>query len=51
MAADVPADQKTAPADVATQALRGIETGVREILADEVTRHVKQGLAVSPNAV
>lgn len=49
MAADVPADQKAAPADVATQALRGIETGVREILADEVTRHVKQGLAVSPN--
>ncbi|MFJ5226248.1 SDR family oxidoreductase [Streptomyces sp. NPDC088400] len=50
MAADVPADQKTAPADVATQALYGIETGAREILADEVTRHVKQGLAASSNA-
>ncbi|MFJ1747333.1 SDR family oxidoreductase [Streptomyces sp. NPDC088116] len=50
MATDIPADQKTAPADVAAQALRGIETGLPEILADEVTRHVKQGLAASLNA-
>ncbi|WP_326692862.1 SDR family oxidoreductase [Streptomyces sp. NBC_01795] len=50
MAAGVPADQKTAPADVAAQALYGIETGSPEILADEVTRHVRQSLAASPNA-
>lgn len=49
MAASVPADQKTAPADVAAQALRGIETGSPEILADETTRYVKQSLAASPN--
>ncbi|WP_326610997.1 SDR family oxidoreductase [Streptomyces scopuliridis] len=51
MAAGVPADQKTAPADVAAQALYGIETGLPEILADETTRHVRQSLAASPNAV
>ncbi|WP_405807398.1 SDR family oxidoreductase [Streptomyces sp. NBC_01187] len=50
MAAGVPAGQKTAPADVAAQALYGIETGSPEILADEVTRHVRQSLAASPNA-
>ncbi|WP_421107549.1 SDR family oxidoreductase [Streptomyces sp. NEAU-S77] len=50
MAAGVPADQKADPADVAAQALYGIETGLPEILADEVTRHVRQSLAASPNA-
>ncbi|MEV6588222.1 SDR family oxidoreductase [Streptomyces acidicola] len=50
MAAGVPADQKTDPAEVAAQALYGIETGLPEILADEVTRQVRQGLAASPNA-
>ncbi|WP_426404934.1 SDR family oxidoreductase [Streptomyces sp. R-07] len=50
MAAGVPADQKTDPAEVAAQALFGIETGLPEILADETTRHVKQSLAAAPNA-
>jgi len=50
MAAGVPADQKADPAEVAAQALYGIETGLPEILADEVTRHVRQSLAASPNA-
>lgn len=50
MAASVPADQKADPAEVAAQALYGVETGLPEILADEVTRHVRQSLAASPNA-
>ncbi|MEV7869035.1 SDR family oxidoreductase [Streptomyces sp. NPDC088124] len=50
MAAGVPADQKADPADVATQALDGIETGLPEILADETTRYVRQNLAAIPNA-
>lgn len=50
MAAGVPADQKTDPAEVAAQALSGIETGLPEILADETTRYVKRSLAASPNA-
>ncbi|EFL25912.1 oxidoreductase [Streptomyces himastatinicus ATCC 53653] len=50
MAAGVPADQKADPAEVAAQALHGIETGLPEILADEITRHVRQSLAASPNA-
>ncbi|MGW4235120.1 SDR family oxidoreductase [Streptomyces sp. NPDC004980] len=48
MAADVPADQKVAAADVATQALHGIETGLPEILADETSRYVKQSLSAAP---
>ncbi|MFI7005468.1 SDR family oxidoreductase [Streptomyces sp. NPDC050145] len=48
MAAAVPADQKTAAAHVAAQALRGVETGVSEILADELTEQVKQSLAAAP---
>ncbi|MEU5637715.1 SDR family oxidoreductase [Streptomyces rishiriensis] len=48
MAAGVPADQKVAAADVAAQALRGIETGVPEILADETSRYVKQSLSAAP---
>ncbi|MEU8574616.1 SDR family oxidoreductase [Streptomyces asoensis] len=50
MAASVPADQKTDPAEVAAQALDGIEKGLPEILADEITRYVKQGLAATPSA-
>ncbi|WP_318199261.1 SDR family oxidoreductase [Streptomyces sp. SCL15-4] len=50
MAAGVPADQKTDPAEVAAQALSGIERQLPEILADETTRHVKRNLAASPNA-
>ncbi|MFE5963475.1 SDR family oxidoreductase [Streptomyces rubiginosohelvolus] len=48
MAADVPADQKVATADVAAQALHGIETGLPEILADETSRYVKQSLSAAP---
>ncbi|MEU4351231.1 SDR family oxidoreductase [Streptomyces sp. NPDC023838] len=48
MAAGIPADQKTAASDVAAQALYGIETGLPEIVADELTRQVKQSLAVTP---
>ncbi|KUN81492.1 short-chain dehydrogenase [Streptomyces bungoensis] len=50
MASGVPADQKADPADVAAQALDGIERGVPEILADDLTRLVKQGLALAPNS-
>ncbi|GGU65734.1 SDR family NAD(P)-dependent oxidoreductase, partial [Streptomyces lavendofoliae] len=48
MAAGVPADQKVAAADVAAQALHGIETGLFEILADETSRYVKQSLSATP---
>ncbi|MER5550679.1 SDR family oxidoreductase [Streptomyces sp. NPDC002793] len=48
MAAGVPADQAVAAADVAAQALHGIETGLPEILADETSRYVKQNLAAAP---
>ncbi|MFD8674114.1 SDR family oxidoreductase [Streptomyces seoulensis] len=48
MAAGVPADQKVAAADVAAQALYGIETGQPEILADDTSRYVKQSLAAAP---
>ncbi|WP_250293657.1 SDR family oxidoreductase [Streptomyces atroolivaceus] len=47
MAAGVPADQKVAAADVAAQALHGIETGLPEILADETSRYVKQSLSAA----
>jgi NAD(P)-dependent dehydrogenase (short-subunit alcohol dehydrogenase family) len=50
MARVIPADQKADPADVAAQALDAIEQGLPEILADDVTRLVKQGLALAPNA-
>ncbi|MFG2923105.1 SDR family oxidoreductase [Streptomyces sp. NPDC048305] len=48
MAAGVPADQKADPAEVAAQALSGIETGQPEVLADPLTRSVKQALAGPP---
>lgn len=38
---------KADPADVATQALDAIEAGRPEILADAVTRQVKQGLSLT----
>ncbi|MFE5876388.1 SDR family oxidoreductase [Rhodococcus sp. NPDC056506] len=50
MAAGVPAEQKIDPADVATQALDGIESGLAEILADDTTRYVKQSLSSSNSA-
>ncbi|MFE3830046.1 SDR family oxidoreductase [Streptomyces sp. NPDC059092] len=50
MAADVPADQKADPADVAAQALSGVEAGLPEILADEASRYVRQSLAAVPGA-
>ncbi|MYW62552.1 SDR family NAD(P)-dependent oxidoreductase [Streptomyces sp. SID8379] len=50
MAAHVPADQKSDPAEVAALALRGIGAGLPEILADDITRQVKQGLAATPGA-
>jgi NAD(P)-dependent dehydrogenase (short-subunit alcohol dehydrogenase family) len=50
MASVIPADQKADPADVAAQALDGIEQGQPEILADDVTRLVKHGLSLAPNA-
>ncbi|MEV0344798.1 SDR family oxidoreductase [Nonomuraea sp. NPDC050680] len=49
MAADVPADQKADPVDVAAQVLHGIENGLPEILADEVTRNIKQSLSTTLN--
>ena len=48
MAAFVPADQKTDPAVVATQALDGLFAGEPEILADELTRTVKARLSQPP---
>ncbi|MET7452124.1 SDR family oxidoreductase [Streptomyces sp. NPDC005574] len=50
MASGIPADQKTDPADVAAQALAGLEQGLTEILADDTTRYVKQTLATAPSA-
>lgn len=44
MAAEV-TDPKADPADVARQALDGVAKGDPEILADELTRQVKRGLA------
>ncbi|MEU8147247.1 SDR family oxidoreductase [Nonomuraea sp. NPDC048901] len=49
MAASIPADQKADPADVAAQVLYGIENGRPEILADEVTRNIKQSLSTTLN--
>ncbi|MGW7268154.1 SDR family oxidoreductase [Streptomyces sp. NPDC054842] len=46
MAADVDPAQKISPATVAGLALDGVEKGAPEVLADELTRQVKQGLGV-----
>ncbi|WP_424215899.1 SDR family oxidoreductase (plasmid) [Streptomyces sp. BI20] len=48
MAAHVPADQKSDPAEVAELALRGVAEGRPEVLADDLTRRVKEGLAAAP---
>ncbi|WP_428936124.1 SDR family oxidoreductase [Streptomyces sp. ACT015] len=42
---------KSSPERVAEQALDGIETGAFEVLADELTRQVKAGLAGDPAAL
>jgi hypothetical protein len=47
MAAHIDA-AKANPTDVAALALDGIETDLTEILADEITRDVKQGLSAPP---
>jgi NAD(P)-dependent dehydrogenase (short-subunit alcohol dehydrogenase family) len=49
MAAHIDAP-KTAPRDVASQALDGVEAGAAEVLADDVTRGVKANLAGEPMA-
>jgi NAD(P)-dependent dehydrogenase (short-subunit alcohol dehydrogenase family) len=45
MASFAPADQKSDPAAVAKQALDGLFAGEREVLADELSRHVKAQLS------
>ncbi|MFE9299353.1 SDR family oxidoreductase [Streptomyces niveus] len=47
MTAMVPPEGKSDPAEVAVQALRAIEQGTPEILADELTVQVKQGLSAT----
>jgi NAD(P)-dependent dehydrogenase (short-subunit alcohol dehydrogenase family) len=47
MAAGVPAGQKIDPALVATLALDGVAAGRPEILADDLSRSVKAGLATA----
>ena len=47
MAASVPAEQKIDPAVVASLALDAVAAGRPEILADELTRTVKRGLATA----
>lgn len=42
---------KTSPQSVAEQALDGIEADAYEVLADELTRQVKAGLAADPSAL
>jgi len=42
---------KTSPQSVAAQALDGIEADAYEVLADELTRQVKTGLAADPAAL
>lgn len=42
------AEPKAAPADVVRQALAALEAGKEEVLADETTRQVKQGLSAEP---
>ncbi|MCX4528944.1 MULTISPECIES: SDR family oxidoreductase [unclassified Streptomyces] len=50
MAARIPAGQKTDPALVAALALDGLAAGAPEILADDLTRGVRQGLGGVPSA-
>ncbi|MBX3604640.1 MAG: SDR family oxidoreductase [Piscinibacter sp.] len=44
---DVP---KSTPEQIVARALDGLEAGLTEVLADETTRQVKQGLAAAPAA-
>ena len=39
---------KSSPQAIVAQALDALEAGEREVLADELTRQVKQGLTASP---
>ncbi|WP_433472212.1 SDR family oxidoreductase [Spirillospora sp. CA-142024] len=48
MTAGMPDVPKADPADVAAQALDGIAKGLPEILADDLTRQIRQGLAHGP---
>ncbi|MFE7932543.1 hypothetical protein ACFU6S_28215 [Streptomyces sp. NPDC057456] len=50
LAGAIPLRLEADPADVAARALTGLEKGLPEILADETTRYVKQGLAAAPSA-
>lgn len=50
MAARIPAGQKTDPALVAALALDGLAAGAREVLADDLTRSVRQGLGGDQSA-
>jgi len=50
MAAAVEAP-KSSPAEVVRHALDGVESGAHEVLADDVTRTVKQGLAADVSAL
>ena len=50
MAAGV-TDPKSKPEDVAKQALDGIESGAHEVIADELSRNVKSGLAADLTAL
>jgi NAD(P)-dependent dehydrogenase (short-subunit alcohol dehydrogenase family) len=49
MASHVPGD-KTSPDDVAKQTFAAVESGLPEVLADAVTRQVKQGFVADPPA-
>jgi NAD(P)-dependent dehydrogenase (short-subunit alcohol dehydrogenase family) len=42
---------KSAPADVARQAIDGVEADALEVLADEISRNVKAGLAADPSVL
>ncbi len=44
MAAFAPASAKSRPKDVIRQVLDGIESGANEVLADEMTRHIRAEL-------
>ena len=47
MVSYIPADQKIDPALVGKQAVDGLLGGQAEILADDLSRHVKAGLATA----
>jgi NAD(P)-dependent dehydrogenase (short-subunit alcohol dehydrogenase family) len=48
MAAHVPPENKIDPALVAAAALDGVEAGDTEVLADQLSRTVKEGLVAAP---